>query len=213
MSDPAAEKAERFAATVEEYLEFEAAATEKHEWIDGYVRPLHRGPDGMAGGTIKHSWVSSNIVRELGIRVRPKGCAALTSDLRVRTPIFRKQQGRRGLYTYPDVTVLCGKPEIEKITKNTETLTNPTLLVEVLSPSTASDDFGEKFDRYGTIETFREYVLVDQAKPHVQVFFRRDDGDWKISFFTGLDAVARFESLDIELPLSEIYDGVEFDQS
>jgi Uma2 family endonuclease len=213
MSEPDLPKPHRFRATVEEYLEFEAEAFEKHEWIDGEVRPLHRGPEGMAGGSFEHIIIESNMVRELGNKIAKKNCRALTSNLRVKTPVFRMGRGNRGLYTYPDVTVVCGKPEVEKGGPASETLQNPLLLVEVLSPATESDDRGEKFERYRTIESFREYVLVSQKKPHVQVFLRRDNGDWKISYLEGLDAIARFGSIDVDLPLSDVYDGVTFDQS
>ncbi len=115
------------------------------------------------------------------------------------------------MYTYPDATVVCGEPEFDREVKGSETLTNPTLLIEVLSPSTAYNDRSAKFQRYHLIDSFREYVLVSQHEPEIQVFLRRDNGDWKISWFSGLDAVARFDSIDVDVPLAEIYDRVRFD--
>ncbi len=144
----------------------------------------------MAGKTFSHLLMVSSMVRKLDNRLDGKGCLALTSNLRVKAPVFRRQIGQRGLYTYPDVTVVCGKPQLEKGGPASETLINPTLLVEVLSPSTEANDFGQKFERYRTIESFREYVLVSQKMPHVNVFLRRDNGDWKIDQYEGLEATA-----------------------
>ncbi len=215
MSELPVEPRERFFATPEEYLDWEAEATEKHEWIDGEVVPLHRPlvVDGevvaMAGGTNDHALIGMNVGGELRHRLKGSNCRVYSSDLRVRTPSFRQKMGYRGLYTYPDVTVVCGKPEVEQLSKKTETLTNPTLLVEVLSDSTDSHDRGTKFERYSEIESFREYVLISQDEQKVTVFLRRDNGDWKITRHYGLDAVARLDSVDADLPLAEVYAGVE----
>ena len=218
MSDATAKRRERFFATPEEYLAFEEDALEKHEWIDGEVMPLHRRivdgeVVGMAGGTNDHALVIMNVGGELRQRLKGGPCRVYSSELRVRTPSFRRESGYRGLYTYPDATVVCGKPEVDVLGKKTETLTNPTLLVEVLSESTELHDRGGKFERYGEIGSFREYVLIAQDEPTVQVFLRRDNGDWKITWHRGLDAVARLESVGVDLPLAEVYAGVGFDEA
>jgi Uma2 family endonuclease len=214
MAESTTQTSERFFATPEEYLAFEAEAVEKHEWIDGEVVPLRRGESetalGMAGGSVSHALVGSNVAGELRQRLKGSRCRVYSSDLRIRTPKFRHDMGYRGLYTYPDATIVCGKEQVETFGKNIETLTNPTLLIEVLSPSTESHDRGTKFERYGEIESFREYVLVSQDEPKVSVFLRRDNGDWKITHYEGVDATARLDTVEADLPLAEVYANVTF---
>ena len=205
MSDTVVRKGERFFATPDEYLAFEEEADEKHEWWDGEVVA-------MAGASDDHNVISVNLSAVFYNRLKGTPCGARSSDARVRTPIFRKQQSQQGLYTYPDLTVVCGQPEFDPTLKGPETLINPTVLVEILSPSTERKDRGGKFQRYQTIESFREYVLVSQEEPQIQVFLRRDNGDWKITWFHGLDAVAKLESIDVDLPLVDIYDRIKFEE-
>jgi len=204
MSDTTAEKRERFLATPEEYLAFEEQAEEKHEWWDGEVIA-------MPGTTDRHGLINANLIGEVHQRLKGGPCAVRTGDVRVRTPVFRRQQGQRGLYAYPDATVVCGKAEFDRGITGSDTITNPTLLVEVLSPSTERNDRHDKLERYQTIDSFREYVLVAQNVPAVQVFLRRENGDWKIAWYRGLDAVARLDSVDVDLPLAEVYANVTFD--
>ena len=128
-------------------------------------------------------------------------CELYPVDMRVRIPAT-------GLYTYPDVVVVCGEPQFED--DHVDTLLNPIVLIEVLSPSTERSDRGEKFTRYRMLESLQEYVLVSQDKPQVECFFRQPDGGWLLMPYSGLDAVAKLRSLDVELPLSEIYAGVTF---
>ncbi len=167
----------------------------------------------MAGGTNDHALIAMNAGGELRQRLMGSPCRVYNSALRVRTPSFRRQMGHRGLYTYPDATVVCGKADVDMLGPKTETLTNPTLLVEVLSESTESHDRGTKFERYSEIASFREYVLVRQDEPTVTVFLRRNNGDWKITHHYGTDAVARLDSDDVDLPLAEIYAGVSFEEA
>jgi Uma2 family endonuclease len=96
--------------------------------------------------------------------------------------------------------------------RNRETIVNPTLLVEVLSPSTEAWDRGGKFDNYQQVESLREYVLVSVATPRVEVFFRQPDGTWRYSVAAGLESAARLDSIGVELPLSEVYSDVEFQE-
>jgi len=199
------EKATRFRATPEEYLEYESNADEKHEWRDGEVVA-------MPGGTVRHAQVIANALITLGNALRGSKCRVYSSELRVRTPIFRQKQGRKGLYTYPDATVGCDEPDIEKLYKKTETLTNPTLLLEVLSDSTENHDRSYKLEKYATIESFSEYVLVSQHEARVEVFFQAEDGSWRISFHNGLDDVVELKSLGIQVTMKDLYDQVELDQ-
>lgn len=182
--------------TVEDYLRIERGSTDKHEFRDGEVVS-------MAGGTVAHSRIMANGIAALWNRLKGGPRAPFDSNLRVRI-------SRGTLYSYPDVTVICGNPELDPDDKQGETVTNPRLVVEVLSPSTESYDRRTKFDRYRQLESFREYVLVSQDTPRVETFFRRDDGTWVFAVAAGLDGTIRLASLDVELPLSEVYAAVEF---
>ncbi len=188
------EKKSRY--TISEYLAFERAAHERHEYRDGEILV-------MSGGSYKHSLILANLIGELRNALKGKPCRALESNLRVRIP-------RTPLYTYPDASVICGEPQIDPNDEALETVTNPRVLVEVLSPSTEAYDRGEKFTRYRQIETLEEYVLVSQDVPRVELFFRQADGTWVFTVFSGLGARAKLAGLGIELPLAEIYAGVEW---
>jgi Uma2 family endonuclease len=180
--------------TVDEYLRREREAQVKHEYRHGNIVA-------MAGGTVAHSRIIANCIRALGNRLTGGTCAPFDSNLRVRI-----SPGK--FYTYPDVTVVCGTPQVDPDDRNGETVINPRLIVEVLSPSTAKDDLGWKFDGYRAMESFREYVVVDQDVPRVQIFYRQPDGVWAFDAAVGIEAVARLRSLEIDLPLTEIYAGV-----
>jgi Uma2 family endonuclease len=188
--------AEKRRCTVTQYLQAERQSLEKHEYRDGEVLL-------MAGGSLHHSLVTANVIVGLGNRLKGKPCRVFESNLRIRV-------GRKVYYTYPDASVICGTPQIDPSDPDGETVTNPRLLVEVLSPSTAAYDRGEKFDRYREIDSLQEYVIVWQSAPRVETFFRQSDGTWLLSAATGVDSSARLRSLNIDLPLAEVYAGVEF---
>jgi Uma2 family endonuclease len=181
--------------SVDEYLRRERDAQVKHEYRHGYIVT-------MAGGTVVHSRIVTNCIVALGGRLKGGDCAPFDSNLRVRI-------SPGSLYAYPDVTVICGTPEIDPADRCGETVTNPKLVIEVLSPSTAKDDLGWKFDGYRGVESCSEYVVVDQEVARVQLFRRQPDGAWgSFDVAVGLNAVAHLRSLGLELPLSEIYAGV-----
>ena len=182
--------------TVSEYLRIERDSTDKHEYRDGQILA-------MAGGTGNHSLIALNVGGELRSRLNGKPCRAYNSDLRIRIP-------RTPLYTYPDVSVICGPSRYDPNDPHNETATNPRLLVEVLSPSTEGYDRGEKFSRYRMLDSLEEYVLVSQDTPRVETFFRRPDGAWLFTPVTGLESSVRLASIEIEIPLAEIYANVEF---
>ena len=176
--------------SAEEYLERERAATrERHEYIGGWVIRV-------SGASIEHNFIVSNLNRELGNQLRETDCRVTTNDLRVAFPSLDK-------YAYPDVVVFCGEPELEE--EHLDMLYNPTLLVEVLSPTTEDYDQGKKFGRYRRIDTLQEYLLVAQDAPHVEHYVRQDDGSWRFTETDGLDAKITLPSVEAELPLAEIY--------
>lgn len=182
--------------TIEDYLRLERDATEKHDYYRGEIF-------NMSGGFVNHSQIIMNVGREIGNRIKGGRCRAFDSNLRVRIPAT-------DLYTYPDVTVICGDVTLDPLDRRGETVTNPTLLVEVLSPSTEGYDRGLKAHNYRQIETLQEHVFVSQNAPTVDVYSRQADGGWRVVTHQGLDATAKLASLGIELPLSEIYADVTF---
>lgn len=182
--------------TVDEYLTIERDAVERHEFRDGEIVS-------MAGGTVVHSQIIANCLGEIGSRLKGKPCRAYDSNLRVRI-------SRGTLYSYPDITVICGSPVIDPDDRWGETVTNPRLIVEVLSPSSETYDRKTKFDGYRRLESFREYVLVSQETPRVEAYFRRDDGTWTFDVATGSESVISLRSIEINFSLAEAYAGVEF---
>ena len=182
--------------TEAEYLVMEEASPVKHEFRNGQVID-------MAGGTLEHGLIAANLLGELRNRFKEKPCIAVGSDMRVRI-------SETGHYCYPDVSVVCGPPVFHPADRRTN-LVNPQVLIEVTSASTASNDWADKFYDYMRIETLREYVLVSQDRPRVHTFYRQSDGVWAIGpFFARQEESLKFRSLNIELPLSEIYGGVAF---
>jgi Uma2 family endonuclease len=180
--------------TPEEYLELEVAAPEKSEYYAGEIFS-------MAGASLQHIQICGNLMWALKSRLRGTTCQPYGNDLRVAT-------AQDGLYTYPDISIICGAPEV--IGPPGETVTNPTALIEVLSPSTENYNRGPKFTLYQTIRTFRENLLVSQTSPYVELRSLQPNGVWALTLAHGLEANIRLDSLSIDLPLSEIYDGIAF---
>jgi Uma2 family endonuclease len=179
--------------TPEQYLEIERAAETKSEYYNGQMYA-------MSGGSYRHAQVIGNVTGELWTRLKGQPCSVTPSDMRART-------SPSGLYTYPDVMVICGEPIFAD--GRSDTVLNPTLMIEVLSPSTESKDRGFKFAQYRRIESLREYVLISQDEARVECFVRQPTGQWLLAEFVGLDAICHLESVDCDLPLSEIYYRVE----
>lgn len=175
----------------------ERTAKERHEFHDGEVLA-------MAGGTIKHSRMGSNVMIALGKRLEGKPCQAYNSDLKI---TLRETNS----FVYPDVSVICGEPIPDPRDKNAESASNPKLIVEVLSPSTERYDRTKKFELYRTLETLEEYLLIGTEEPRVEAFFRQKDGTWAFDSWSGVEATIKLRSLGITLPASEIYAGAKFD--
>ena len=177
--------------TPEEYIALERKAHFKSEYFDGHIIA-------MSGASFKHSLIVSNISGELHLQFKGRGCSVHTNDMRVRP-------SPRESYFYPDVVVVCGEPEFED--DAFDTLLNPIVIVEVLSPSTERRDRGEKFTRYKQLAALQEYVLVSQDKVWVE-HHRRHGTQWVLSHFRGLEAVLRLPAIGCELPLRDIYTRV-----
>ena len=179
-----------------EYFQLEAESPFKWEFRGGQAVA-------MAGGTVAHSRIGGNVMVAIGFRLRGTPCAVYTESLRVR--LMRQTQ-----YGHPDITVICGEPELDPDDDRGETVLNPRLVVEVLSPSTELYDRTKKFQQLMARELFQEYVLVSQFEPRVEVLYRHPDGVWRMPFATGVDQTVRLESVGVELPLAEVYAGVTF---
>jgi Uma2 family endonuclease len=179
--------------TPEEYLALERHAEFKSEYIDGRIVA-------MTGATIPHNAIAGRVYVALYTRLRGGPCQVFVSDLRVQIA-----NGRR--YTYPDLVACCGEPKT--VDGVLDTLTNPALIVEVLSPSTEAYDRGEKFQHYQTIESLQEYVLVAQDRVSVERFVRQGKF-WILATFSDLDEEVELTSVGCAIPLREIYENVEF---
>jgi Uma2 family endonuclease len=179
--------------TPEEYLALERHAEFKSEYIDGRIVA-------MTGASSSHAFIAGNIHAELRARLRGGPCRAWANDMRVQI-----QGGRR--YAYPDVVAFCGTARF--VDGVSDTLTNPVLIVEVLSPTTEAYDRGEKFTHYRAIETLQEYVLVAQDRVMVERLVRHGEF-WMFSAFSDLDQEVELTSVGCTIPLREIYENVEF---
>ncbi len=178
----------------EEYLNLEETSLEKNEYFNGEIFQ-------MAGASEKHNTIAMNIASNIHFQLRKRSCKSYQNDMR----LFVEESG---LYTYPDVMVTCEKPELKKY-KGLENLTNPTLIIEVLSPSTADYDKGAKFDHYRTIESLQEYVLVWQDKKRVALYTRQNDNSWLLRDFIGAMAEIELKSIECRLTAEDIYEKVE----
>lgn len=181
--------------TPEQYLEFERASTEKHEYYKGEVFA-------MAGGSPWHSLIATNFARQLGNTLEKRPCRVMSSDLRILV-------SPDGFYTYPDISVVCG--EMKFSDKQKDTLVNPSLLIEVLSPSTEAHDRGFKSMQYRKVESLTEYILVSQTEPRLERYRRQPDGDWQLHDIVGMDETCELTSVGCTIPLSGIYDKVDFE--
>ncbi len=181
--------------TLEEYAELEKNSEERLEYFDGNVWS-------MAGASPLHEELVANLCAELKNRLRGKGCRVFGSNLRVKVPIYKP-------YRYPDVTALCDKPVYENF-HGLEVLTNPALIIEILSPSTEGFDQRDKFTYYKSIESFTEYLLVSQDRPHVALFTKQNEKEWLHREYNSLDEEVCLSSLDCTLSVAEIYADIEF---
>lgn len=180
-----------------EYLSRERQAAFKSEFFQGEMFA-------MVGGSAHHSLIAANFVGEARQALKDRPCAVFSSDLRVRVQ-------PTGLYTYPDATIVCGELEFDD--DQHDTITNPTVIVEVLSDSTEKYDRGRKADHYRQIASLKELVLIAQDHPHVERFTRRPDGGWLFHEEKNLTASFELPSLGITVMLSELYRNVRFEST
>jgi Uma2 family endonuclease len=180
--------------TPDEYLLIERGADFKSEYLDGEIFA-------MSGATLPHNQIVGNVFMELGIQLTDKSCQPLASDMRVGVTA-------RGPYFYPDVLVVCGEPQLRDDTQ--DCLMNPTVIVEVLSPSTENYDRVQKFAAYQQIATLTDYLLIAQDEPRIEHFSRQAGGGWLLNTINGLDGSLHLQSIACELRLAKTYQRVAF---
>ncbi len=178
--------------TEEEYLAFADEQEEKWEWGDGYAYA-------MVGGTVNHGIITANLIIHLGSQLADKDCTVTSSDVRVHLAKYNK-------YRYPDVTIFCGEPDY--LEGRSDTLTNPAVLVEVISPSSVATDRNEKLTEYTQIKSLEAYVLVSQGEPRIEVFRRFEGEQWLYEYANGLEGQMEVPSLGCVLALSKVYQKV-----
>jgi len=181
--------------TPEIYLEIDRKSEFKNEYLNGEILA-------MTGASRKHNLITINIASSLNSQSKGRQCEVYASDMRVKV-------GSGGLYTYPDVVVVCGTPTFED--SEGDTLTNPTVIVEVLSKTTEGYDRGDKSAHYRRLDSLLEYVLVSQDKVHLEHFVRQHDNQWLLSEAGDLKAVIDLISISCKLALADIYDKVQLE--
>lgn len=182
--------------TLEEYFALERSSERRFEYRDGEIFL-------MSGDTRQHGEIASNLIFTLRRYLSAKKCRVYGSDIALFVPTAPP-------YRYPDVSVACGRAEFRRI-EVLDALVNPVLIAEVLSPTTENYDRGMKFEWYKSIPTFEEYLLIAQDRPHITQRTKQQDGSWLERTIEGMEALLRLNSVGVELPLSEIYEGVEFE--
>jgi len=180
--------------TPEQYLEIERKAEYKSEYYNGEMFS-------MAGASLTHNRLSTATVGELRQQLRHGPCEVFGSDMRVAV-------SATGLYCYPDASVCCGGPQL--LDGQRDTLLNPTLIVEVLSPSTEAYDRGDKFRHYKSIDTFQEYLLIASERADVELRTRQPDGRWLLTSADRLEDIVELQSIGCRLALADLYEKVEF---
>jgi len=178
----------------EEYLEAERKAEFRSEYFDGEIFA-------MSGASRKHNLISGNIFAAIHRQIRNRNCEAYSSDMRVKV-------SSTGLYTYPDVVIVCGEPLFDD--SHLDTLLNPAVIIEVLSESTENYDRGEKFKNYRTLESLSDYLLVAQNIVSVEHYIRQKNNQWLFSEYKDMEDIIRIDSIACELMIKEIYEKLEF---
>ncbi|MBO9565627.1 MAG: Uma2 family endonuclease [Niastella sp.] len=179
--------------TIEEYLESEAKSDIKREYYKGELFA-------MSGATLPHNIITVNLLISLGILLNGKSCRPFNSDLRIHIP-------ENTLFTYPDISIICGKPET--LNDDNFNALNPTILVEVLSPSTKAYDRTKKFDLYKDIPTLKEYILVDSQSIKVEVWRIDQTNRWTLQEYKTQEEILEFKSVGVTMLLMKIYEDTD----
>ena len=171
----------------------ERSGTVRHEYYRGEVFAL-------AGSSEAHNTILANIIMTLGMQLRKLPCKVYPSDMRLKIP-------KTGLYTYPDASIVCGTAQFDDTER--DTLLNPIIVIEILSPSTERYDRGRKFQNYRTIATLQEYMLVAQDAYHIEHYVNQNDGNWLLMPYDTIEAQIHLTAIDCTLALVDVYDKVD----
>ena len=183
--------------TVEAYLEIERSGLVKHEYYRGEIFAL-------AGSSEAHNLILTNLLTSLNVQLRNRPCKVYPSDMRVKIP-------KTGLYTYPDVSIVCGTPQFDDAKH--DTLLNPLIVIEILSPSTERYDRGKKFQNYRTVATLQEYILVSQDEYHIEHYINLNDGNWLLTSYDAVTMTVHLKTIDCTLTLEDVYNKVDIEPS
>ncbi len=178
--------------TIEEYLEMENAAIEKHEYYKGEIFA-------MSGAKVPHNAITGNLFALLHSKLRGKKCKPYNSDQRVHIEA-------NTLFTYPDISIICG--EVITLNNDDYNVLNPTVIIEILSPSTKNYDRGEKFKLYRDIPTLKEYILVDSESVHIEVFRLNENNHWELEEYNHPEEQLYIKVINENILIAEIYEGV-----
>ncbi|MBL7092682.1 Uma2 family endonuclease [candidate division KSB1 bacterium] len=183
--------------TPEEYLELEETAEYKSEYYQGEIFA-------MSGATANHNFISGNLLTGLNNAQKTHKCFSFTNDMRLWI-------NAKNLFTYPDFMIVCGK--LEYYTNRKDTITNPLIIIEVLSDSTKNYDRGEKFVFYRSIPTFQEYIIIDQYSVYIEHFFIETKKQWLLIEYNDINSILKFSKIDFQIPLKDVYNLIEFDNA
>jgi Uma2 family endonuclease len=181
---------ENLGMSEEEYLDFERESETKHEFLNGYIYA-------MAGASRKHNLLCVSTTSILYNQLLDKPCEIYPSDMRVKAVASDK------LYTYPDISIVCGEPQLAD--EKYDILLNPTVIIEVLSPTTEAYDRGKKFQIYRELTSLREYLLISQASARIEHYLLQDNGKWELTDARGLEASLELPSIGCTLALADVY--------
>ncbi len=177
-----------------EYLDAERKAVDKHEYYKGEIFA-------MSGASLEHNLISVNCIARLKQKLKGKKCRPFGSDLRIHIP-------KNSLYTYPDISIVCG--DVKTTDDHFDTAVNPAVIIEILSSSTRDYDKGGKFTLYRDIDSLQEYILIDSEKIMVEKFIRNADNSWQLTEYKSIEQSFWINSVDIELQLQDVYEDVPF---
>ena len=177
--------------TIEEYLALERTANEKREYYAGTIFA-------MSGASIPHNVIFKNTYGTLYSKLKEKKCQPFGSDLRIHIP-------SNSLFTYPDISIICGTPETTDNTK--DTVTNPSVIIEILSKTTRDYDKGQKFTLYRDIDTLKDYILIDSESTHIEKYHRNDDNSWTLREYKSLEDAFTIDSIEESMSVADIYEG------
>ena len=192
--------------TIQEYLELEKASVSKHEYYQGEIfdMPGHGQLLAMSGAGNRHNKIYSNLFMGLGIKLRGKACRPYGPDMRIHSP-------ENSLFTYPDISIICG--DFISSDVDEDSIVKPTILIEILSPSTKGYDRGDKFKLYRDIPTLKEYIMIDSISVNIEAFRINESGHWELEEYKTLLGDLVMPAINVSIPVEDIYEGTKLTEN